>query len=149
MKQIFLGLTLSVCFCTTVIAQMDLKFEKTKILLGGKVILVEVADTNEKRERGLMGRTSLGDNAGMIFIFGEEHTLSFWMKDTLIPLDIGYFDKNKVLIDIQTMQPASPMEVQPKAYPSKRPAQYAIEMPMHWFGRHKVNVGAKYKAVSP
>ena len=149
MKQVFFSLSLSLCFCVSVFAQTDLKFEKTKILLGGKVVLVEVADTNEKREHGLMGRTSLGENAGMIFVFEEEHTLSFWMKDTLIPLDIGYFDKNKVLIDIQTMQPASPMEVQPKAYPSKRPAQYAIEMPMHWFARHKVSVGTKYKAVSP
>ncbi len=123
-------------------------FRKTRIALGGKTLLVEVADTNEKRERGLMNRTSLKENSGMIFIFSAESKLSFWMKNTSIPLDIGYFDQNKKLVDIQSMQPSSPMEIQPRSYPSKRLAKYALEMPARWFEKNHVKIGDRYKAVT-
>ena len=147
-KQAWLFLLVSLCYLYHAFAQEPVHFEKAKISLGGTNLLVEVADTNEKREHGLMNRTSLAENSGMIFIFEEEQPLSFWMKNTLIPLDIGYFDKHKTLIDIQSMQPTSPMEMQPKVYPSKKPAQYALEMPVNWFTRHKVKIGAQYKTVS-
>lgn len=127
---------------------MPQNFEKVKISLGGQTITVEVADTNPKRERGLMERTSLADNNGMIFIFEDEKVLNFWMKDTLIPLDIGYFNNTKTLIDIQSMQPISLIEKVPRIYPSKKPAQYALEMPLGWFAKHKVKIGSKYKTVT-
>ena len=67
-----------------------------------KKIDIEIADTPNKRARGLMDRSKLGENQGMIFIFNDEeirqHT--FYMKDTRIPLDIMYFDKDSVLINI-------------------------------------------------
>ncbi len=147
-KQVWLFLLLSLCFLYQAFAQAPQKFEKEKIILSGQTLIVEVADTDPKRERGLMQRTSLKENAGMIFIFDDERILNFWMKDTLIPLDIGYFDKTKTLIDIQSMQPISPMENEPKIYPSKKPAQYALEMPLGWYAKHKVKVGAKYKPAS-
>ncbi len=147
-KQAWLFFLISLCFFYQALAQDPIEFKKAKILLSGNTLVVEVADTNEKREHGLMNRTSLAENTGMIFIFDDERELNFWMKNTLIPLDIGYFDKHKTLIDIQSMQPSSPMEMSPKIYPSKKPAQYALEMPINWFAKHKVKIGAQYKSVS-
>lgn len=67
-----------------------------------KTIAIEIADTENKRARGLMDRSQMEENHGMIFIFGDhevrKHT--FYMKNTRIPLDIMYFDKDSVLINI-------------------------------------------------
>lgn len=125
----------------------EIYFRKEKILLGENKITIEVADSDPKRQYGLMNRKFLPENQGMLFVFTEEKPLSFWMKDTLISLDIGFFDKNKKLIDIQSMVPASELELRPKLYQSKSPAQYALEMPMNWFGRHKIKVGTSFKNI--
>lgn len=67
-----------------------------------KKIDIEIADTPNKRARGLMDRSKLGENQGMIFIFNDDEVRkhTFYMKDTRIPLDIMYFDKDSVLINI-------------------------------------------------
>ena len=121
-----------------------LKFETKKIKLGGKTLTVEIADSPEKRERGLMFRTKLADGDGMLFVFDDERTLSFWMMNTLIPLAIGYFDKNKKLIDVQEMVPAVAGERFPATYPSKGPAMYALETPKGWFARNNVKPGVTF-----
>ena len=68
-------------------------------------VRVEIADTPEERQTGLMGRSALAENAGMLFVFDQEQILSFWMKDTLIPLSIAYIDAEGRIVDIQDMQP--------------------------------------------
>ena len=69
------------------------------------MLTVEVAETDEDRARGLMGRTSLPDDQGMVFIFFEEHFGGFWMKNTLIPLSIAFFDQEGDILDILDMKP--------------------------------------------
>jgi uncharacterized membrane protein (UPF0127 family) len=69
--------------------------------------------------------------------------LSFWMKNTRIPLSIAYIDANRAIIDIQDMVPASDIEKFPPSYPSKKPAQYALEMNLGWFVKNKIKVGDK------
>lgn len=87
---------------------------------------VEIADTPESRNRGLMRRTSLAEDAGMLFVFDSEVTRYFWMKNTIIPLDILYIATNGTIVDIQTMQPC---EKEPcPTYPSRAPALYALEI---------------------
>ena len=100
-----------------------------QISLGGHVFELEIAATPEERARGLMHRESLPQDAGMLFIFSQESTLNFWMKNTLIPLDILYIDSMGVVVDIQTMEtqigaPTSEL----RTYPSAAPAQYALEI---------------------
>lgn len=117
-------------------------FSKQKIKVGKLALTVEIADNSEKSARGLMFRTSLADGTGMLFIFEDEAPRSFWMKNTFIPLSIGYFDQNKKLVDIQDMQPVkSEMEQNPKTYPSASPAKYALEVPKGWFQKHKIKIG--------
>ena len=73
--------------------------------VGSKIILVEIARTPKERQQGLQNRSHLAQDRGMFFIFKEEGYHSFWMKDTYIPLDIAFIDKNKVIVDIQEMIP--------------------------------------------
>jgi uncharacterized membrane protein (UPF0127 family) len=66
---------------------------------------VEVADTPETRSQGLMFRTNLAPNAGMVFLFDEPTNGSFWMKDTLIPLQIAFWDGDGRIVAILDMAP--------------------------------------------
>jgi hypothetical protein len=121
----------------------DISFEKEKISLNGKIITVEIAKSGAQHERGLMYRKSLPENEGMLFIFAEEDTRYFWMKNTYIDLSIGYFDKEKVLVDVQEMKATSALEVRPPSYPSAKPAMYALEMKKGWFSKNKIKIGQR------
>jgi uncharacterized protein len=68
-------------------------------------VRVEIADTDPERQRGLMGRTALPEDQGMLFVFGGEQELSFWMKNTLIPLSIAFFDAGGDLVARLDMEP--------------------------------------------
>lgn len=121
-------------------------FKKQKIFLGTKKLIVDVAETDMQHEHGLMLRKKLGRNEGMLFVFKDEQPRSFWMKNTIINLSIGYFNKNKKLIDIQEMKSTtSIMEQNLPVYPSSGPAMYALEMSEGWFKRNQIKVGAVFK----
>lgn len=114
------------------------------ILSGDKTtkLKVEIAKTAKEREVGLMNRPSLKQNEGMIFIFKEPAIRAFWMKNTLIPLSIGYFDKNKKLINIHKMRPAPKGQLNPVTYPSEGKTLYAVEANWGWFEKHGIKPGA-------
>lgn len=85
---------------------------------------VEIADDPAERAVGLMNRTSMPRSAGMLFIFEKVGPVSFWMRNTLIPLDILYFDENGVLLNIAHM--ATPHDE--TALPSDGNAKYVLEI---------------------
>jgi len=88
---------------------------------------VELADTADKRNLGLMFRDSMPDDHGMLFIFPSETRRSFWMKNTRIPLDIFYFDSNLALVSVAENTPPCRTEKCPN-YPSDGPAKYVLEL---------------------
>jgi len=94
----------------------------------GQVISVELAITPEEQSKGLMFRENLDENSGMIFIYRSPRQMGFWMKNTLIPLDIVYIDPSGTIVDIQTMEPCPPEEQRCPSYPSAQQAQYALEI---------------------
>lgn len=127
-----------------------LQFEKKQVWVGAKKLNVEIADTPIKRQRGLMYRKELKENEGMLFIFQEEKIRTFFMKNTYIPLSIGYFNKKKKLVDIQKMNP--PSSLFSKKIPqstSRFPAQYVLEVSQGWFKRNRMKVGSLLKTKSP
>ena len=69
------------------------------------MLTVEMAESEEDRAKGLMGRTSLAEDHGMVFIFFEKHFGGFWMKNTLIPLSIAFFDQDGEILEILDMEP--------------------------------------------
>ncbi|HNX25246.1 MAG TPA: DUF192 domain-containing protein [Spirochaetota bacterium] len=99
----------------------------------------EIADSDSEREKGLMYRESLNENEGMLFVFEREKKLNFWMKNTLIPLDIAYIDRNGIINEIYHMKP---LDVS-VTYNSIKPAMFALEVNLGWFSRHKIKTGTK------
>lgn len=100
---------------------------ESSVELGGKSFSVEIADTQEKQALGLMFRDSMPDDAGMIFIFPNEAPRSFWMKNTRIPLDIMYFDKDLKMVSISADTLPCRVSRCP-SYPSSKPAMYVLEL---------------------
>jgi uncharacterized membrane protein (UPF0127 family) len=99
-------------------------------------VLTEIARTDEQRRRGLMGRKSLPDGEGMLFVFESDRILSFWMKNTLIPLSIAYIAHDGRILEIHDMESQSLRSVQ-----SARSARYALEVPQGWFARSQISPG--------
>jgi uncharacterized protein len=97
---------------------------------------VEIADNDAERQRGLMERTALAENAGMLFVFEREKPLAFWMKNTLIPLSVAYIDSNGRIVDIQDMEP-----LDETTHPSAEPGRYALEVNQGFFAERGIEVG--------
>ena len=114
-----------------------------------KKLTLDAALTGEQHAQGLMNRPKMGENEGMIFIFPDSRIREFWMKNTLIDLDIAYISSEKKIIDIQTMKAVtSVMQTNIPTYPSKGPAQYAVEMNAGWFKKNGFPVGTVLKLIS-
>ena len=90
-------------------------------------IQVEFAKTAQELETGLMNRESLEKNSGMFFIFPDEKSRSFWMKDTLIPLDMIFISSNGRVNEMTTQEPC-PKTGTCQVYESKLPARYVLEI---------------------
>ena len=101
---------------------------------------VETADSDTERELGLMGRTSLAPDNGMVFVFGGDPvTASFWMKDTLIPLSIAFWSADGTIVAIHDMDPC-PADPCP-TFGSPSPYVGALEVNQGFFSEHGVRVG--------
>lgn len=117
------------------------KYKKATISVKGKKIKVYVAGTREEQEVGLMfvKNNQLLANEGMIFVNKDEQYRIFWMKNTVIPLDIAYLRSNGTIINILTMRAYDESQ-----YPSDAPAMYAVEMHAKWYAKHGVKRGDKF-----
>lgn len=113
------------------------KLERARLLVKGKAILAECARGPREQARGLMYRRYLGKNEGMLFIYDSPRRLSFWMKNTRIPLSIAFLDGNGKIVQIEDMRPYDSAAF----HPSSQPVQYALEMNRGWFERNGVGVG--------
>ena len=100
-----------------------------ELVVAGRTLHIEFALTYAQRALGLSGRERLDPDAGMLFVFPDERTRTFWMRDTLIPLDLVYLDSDWVVVGIHTMQPEPDTPVSLlRRYPSAEPARYALEI---------------------
>lgn len=107
--------------------QPDRAATSPSITLHGTRIRVELATDVASREHGLMGHAQLAPDHGMLFVFPDSQPRWSWMKDTLIPLDILYFDDHRKLVSMQLDVP--PCKTEPCAtYPSDAPARYVLEL---------------------
>lgn len=102
----------------------------------GITVTAELAANDKDRARGLMHRSSMGTDDGMLFIYPESKPRSFWMKDTKIPLSIAFLDPEGRIVKIAKMQPLSKATTK-----SVYPAKYALEMNQGWFDSHGVKKG--------
>ncbi|WP_425493871.1 DUF192 domain-containing protein [Dyella silvatica] len=116
----------------------------SSVQLHGQRFSAEFATDDASRERGLMMRTELAADHSMLFVFADTDQRSFWMKNTLIPLDILFFDADRKLVSMQLN--ALPCKADPCAtYPSDKPARYVLELAAGTAGRIGVRAGDELK----
>ncbi|MCL2809223.1 MAG: DUF192 domain-containing protein [Treponema sp.] len=113
--------------------------QEISIERNGQVIATvkaEIARTNDEQTQGLMYRQSLPDGEGMLFVYESDQILSFWMKNTYIPLTIAFINFEGRITEIRDMYPHDT-----NAIYSNRPVRYALEVPQGWFSRIGVKEG--------
>ena len=110
-------------------------------------VTVELARTDAEREHGLMGRRALDEEAGMLFLFEASEVRAFWMKNTLIPLDMLFIDDGGRVAGI--VREAEPLTLTPRT--PGVPARYVLEVRGGWAARHGVAPGdrVRFEGVSP
>jgi uncharacterized membrane protein (UPF0127 family) len=100
-------------------------------------IQAEVASTPQARQVGLMNRTSMPTDSGMLFIFEQKATHCFWMSNTKIPLAIAFIADDGKIVNIEEMQAETLNNHCPKA-----PVRYALEMNRQWFSQRAIGPGS-------
>ena len=101
-----------------------------------------VVRTFEAKARGLSGKEGLGQNEGMLFVFEQEDYYGFWMKNTLIPLDILYISENNEIVGIKNN--AEPCKEDPCiSYKPTKPAKYVLEVNSNFTIKNNIQIGNK------
>ncbi len=118
------------------------EFPRAKLTAGMFVIDAAVAANDADREQGLMYRTQLAPNEGMLFVFGENAVHCFWMKNTLIPLSIAFIRADGTITDIDEMQAETTNNHCPR-----NNGVYALEMSKGWFSSKGITPGTKIQGL--
>ncbi|MEM6431907.1 MAG: DUF192 domain-containing protein [Deinococcota bacterium] len=113
---------------------------------GDYELLLEVASTSAERQRGLMFRTSMPEDSGMIFVFEGDRTGGFWMYNTFLPLSIAYIDAGGIIVTLRDMQPCAgrtqtECSQEAAAYLPTAPYRYALEVNQGYFATRGIEVG--------
>ncbi len=98
--------------------------DRIGVLVDGHMYKMELADTPQRRQLGLSGRTGLGNNEGMLFRFEDEGIYCFWMKDMKFDIDIAWVDYSERMVHFE--ENVSP-STYPKSFCNERPVQYVLE----------------------
>lgn len=114
------------------------KLPSVDLRVGDVSLTVELAVTGNERYMGLSFRESLPDNAGMLFVYTQEQSLSFTMRNTLIPLSIAFLSQDMVVNEIHQMD-VGPDQI----FDAEKPAQYALEVNQGWFAKHDIKPGTR------
>jgi multidrug resistance efflux pump/uncharacterized membrane protein (UPF0127 family) len=108
------------------------------VTCAGHPVIAELAATPEHRERGLMFRTEVAEGSGMLFVFAAEMELSFWMRNTFVPLSIAFLDAAGTILNVEDLEPLD--ETMRR---SAGPARYALEVPQGWFAARRIGAGQR------
>lgn len=114
------------------------KLKTLKLWLGDQEIAAEVALTITEISTGMMFRTNMAENEGMLFVFSQPHQASFYMKNTTVPLSVAYIDPEGAILEIHDLKPLDETPVEAKS----DQVQYTLEMTQGWFARHRIAPGA-------
>lgn len=145
MKQKILSVLISILIIALAGCGLEPPTIKISVENNSRVVAVkvEIADTREKRERGLMYRAKLDGNKGMWFQFDAEEPQAFWMKNTLMPLDIMFFNGDGDIVKIIRNMESCKLEPCPY-YSSEVPAKYALEVAAGFVERNSIEAGDRF-----
>lgn len=113
------------------------KLQTMKLWLGAEEMVTELALTGEQAQTGMMFRTNMAENAGMLFVFPAPYRASFWMKNCPLPLTAAYIDPEGVILELHDLQRYNTNSV----VASSERVQFVLEANQGWFGRHNVTTG--------
>lgn len=126
----------------TQVTNLDLKV--ISISINDIIVNAEVVDTEPLIEKGLGGRSSLGEQKGMWFVFSNDEKFGFWMKDMKFPIDIIWFDKNLKIVGMEE-------DVSPESYPNifypGKESRYVLEVDAGFSKKHKIKIDDQAKIV--
>ena len=135
--SLILGLS-SACAQTAAPEGKPQQLPTTNLGLSFYNIKAEVAQTERQREIGLMYRTTMGPNEGMIFVFERAGTQCFWMKNTLIPLSVAFIDEDGTVVNTDEMKANTE-----DTHCSAKPVRFVLEMNKGWFSKRGIKDGTK------
>lgn len=115
------------------------KLPVTQLSTGIHVVHAEVANEPEERRVGLMYRTELPGNDGMLFVFEAPDLQCFWMRNTLLPLSVAFISDDGTIVNIEDMAPRTETP-----HCSRKPVRYVLEMAQGWFAERGIKAGAKF-----
>ena len=122
-------LVLASAITYTLITQKTSPLQSITLKIKDQNFKIELAQSLSQKSLGLGNRQSLCSNCGMLFLYKGEGPLPFWMKNTLIPLDLIWLDKSGTIVDIKTAHPEpNTPDHQLKIYQNQKPAQYVLEL---------------------
>lgn len=114
------------------------KLQTMKLYVGPEVVTAEVAMNQIQIATGMMFRTAMAENEGMLFVFSQPHRTSFYMKNTKLPLNVAYLDSEGTILELHELKPLDETPVEAKT----DRVQFVLEMNKGWFARHNVSVGS-------
>jgi len=143
-RKIALSFLLLSCALVLAISVSSIRREQRQaaqtLLVNNNVLNIEIANTPQEREHGLCCRKLLPANAGMLFVYDMPGDYHYWMKDTLIPLDMYWIDASKTIIHIESNVPPASY---PKIFGASSPALYVLETNAGYAAKHKIQVGSR------
>jgi uncharacterized protein len=111
---------------------------KLQLKVGDKEFWVEVAVTPAQQQLGLMYRTKMGEDEGMLFVYAAPHRPTVWMKNTILPLSCAFMDRQGRILEILDLVSLSETPVAPKV----ANVSFMLEMNRGWFDQNEIKVGA-------
>ncbi len=140
-RWLLASLATALCASSWADQRPQLELPRLTLSAGMHLIQAQLAATPEQRSTGLMFRTEMPANEGMLFVFEQASQQCFWMKNTLIPLTAAFVADDGTLVNLVDMKPQSL-----DSHCSTAPVRYVLEMNQGWFAKRGIKAGYKLKA---
>ena len=118
--------------------QPQMQLPRTKLSAGMHLLDVQLAQTPQERQIGLMFRKDMPQHEGMLFVFEQPATQCFWMRNTLIPLPAAFVADDGTIVNLADMKPQTD-----DSHCSVKPVRFVLEMNQGWFAKRNIQAGYK------
>ncbi len=126
----------SALVCAALAQQPQMHLPRTKLSAGMHLLDVQLAQTPQERQTGLMFRREMPQHEGMLFVFEQAATQCFWMRNTLIPLTAAFVADDGTIVNLADMKPQTD-----DSHCSRQPVRFVLEMNQGWFAKRNIQAG--------
>ena len=137
-RSLFLALGLCAATVLSWAQQPQMNLARTKLSAGMHLLDVQVAQTPQERQIGLMFRKDMPQHEGMLFVFEQPATQCFWMRNTLLPLTAAFVADDGTIVNLADMKPQTD-----DSHCSTKAVRYVLEMNQGWFAKRSIQAGFK------